>query len=97
MANRPAPNTFTFYLVLLPFTFYLLPFALAQACPGCKEALFDPAELPQRLSAAKGYALSIGLLLAVPAALVGGLTWLIVRAQRRRNVAPKLKCHGPAK
>lgn len=56
---------------------------VAEACPGCKEALFDPGALPQRLSAARGYALSIGLLLLIPYGLVGTLTALIVRAHRR--------------
>ncbi len=49
----------------------------------CKEALLDPAQLPQKLRTAKGYALSIGLLLTMPIALVGGVTALIVRASRR--------------
>ncbi len=55
------------------------------ACPGCKDALFDPGELPRRLAAARGYALSIGLLLVVPLGLVAGLTVLIVRASRRHQ------------
>lgn len=55
----------------------------AWACPGCKEALFDPGHLPQKLAAAKGYALSIGLMLATPVALVAIVATLIVRAQRR--------------
>ena len=57
----------------------------AWACPGCKEALVDPAELPQRLAAAKGYAASIGLMLVVPLSLVGGLTAVIVRSSRRQR------------
>lgn len=62
---------------------------LAWACPGCKEALFDPRELPQRLSTARGYALSIGLLLAVPALAVGGITLAIVRTLRRAQRPPE--------
>ena len=58
----------------------------ASACPACKEALFDPSQLHQKLSAAKGYALSIMLLLLVPSVLVGGITLLIVRASRRRTL-----------
>lgn len=54
------------------------------ACPGCKETLFDPSQLPQKLGAARGYALSIGLLLAVPFALVGGIAAAVIRANRRR-------------
>ena len=61
------------------------------ACPGCKEALFDPSELPRRLAVAKGYALSIGLMLAVPLGLVGGGAALIARAHRRKQRAA-----GPA-
>ncbi len=57
----------------------------AQACPGCKEALFDPEQLPQKLSTAMGYALSIGLMLLVPAGLVTAVTVSIVRAQRRQR------------
>ncbi|MDP3723861.1 MAG: hypothetical protein Q8R91_10290 [Candidatus Omnitrophota bacterium] len=55
----------------------------ADACPGCKEALFDPSQLPQRLSTARGYALSIGLMLGVPIALVGGVALLILHARGR--------------
>ena len=62
----------------------LLTTAVAWACPGCKEALFDPGQLQQKLSTAKGYAWSIALLLACPVALVGGVTALVVRASRRR-------------
>ena len=56
---------------------------LTRACPGCKEALFDPGQLQQKLSTAKGYALSIALLLSVPLALIGGITALIIRARHR--------------
>ena len=81
-------QNFEFYLVLLPFSFFLLTClfdfpAAVSACPGCKEALFDPSELPQKLSTARGYALSIGLMLAVPAALIAGITLSILRASRR--------------
>lgn len=62
----------------------LLVPATAWACPGCKEALFDPGQLAQKLSTARGYAISIGLLLAVPFVLVAGTAALIVRAYRRR-------------
>lgn len=60
----------------------------AEACPGCKEALFDPQQLPQRLSAAKGYALSIAALLGVPLLLVAGITWTIFRQVRRVSSPP---------
>ena len=62
---------------------------VAEACPGCKEALFDPGALPQRLSTARGYALSIGLLLAIPFGLVAGVTALVVRAHRRARRVPR--------
>lgn len=58
--------------------------ATGMACPGCKESLVDPSELGQRLATAKGYAFSIGLLLAVPVGLVSALTLAIVRAHRRK-------------
>jgi len=56
----------------------------AVACPTCKEALFDPAQAQQILGAAKGYAMSIGLMIGMPLLLVGGMTALIVRQARRR-------------
>jgi len=58
--------------------------SIANACPGCKEALFDPGQLQQKLAMAKGYALSIGLLLAVPFGLVAAGV-LLVSASRRRT------------
>ena len=67
--------------VIIYWMLYRMP--EASACPACKESLFDPSQLHQKLSAAKGYALSIGLLLSVPSALVGGIALLIVRAARR--------------
>lgn len=57
--------------------------SIAEACPGCKEALFDPAQLPQRLRTARGYAWSIAALLGVPLTLIGGLTLWVVKSQRR--------------
>ena len=65
--------------------------ATGWACPGCKEALFDPGQLHQKLWAAKGYALSIGLLLLAPAILVAALALMIVRGARRAGDA-----HGKA-
>lgn len=75
------------YVSITGVIVYLMLYQMpsAWACPGCKESLFDPAELPQRLSAAKGYALSIALLLGTPVALIGGVTALILRHQRRRG------------
>ena len=61
-----------------------LPVA-ASACPGCKEALFDPAQLQQKLSTARGYALSIGVMLMVPVALIGGVAAGIIRAAKRKK------------
>jgi len=55
----------------------------ALACPLCKEALFDPSQLHQRISTAKGYALSIGLLLLVPTGLIAGVAMSIIRSARR--------------
>ena len=60
--------------------FLLMPL-MAWACPGCKEALVEPGELPQRLALAKGYALSIGLLLGMPALLVSGVTLRLMRVK----------------
>jgi hypothetical protein len=72
---------------LAGFAFIVLLPHVVMACPGCKEALFDPGELQQKLSTAKGYAMSIGLLLAMPIGLIGGLTLLILRAHRRKRNA----------
>ncbi|GEM_PF-1924235 len=58
---------------------------VVEACPACSESLFDPKQLHQRLSAAKGYALSIALLLCVLFGLVGGITALVMQAQRRKS------------
>ena len=71
-------------LVALLFLMLLSLPAVVRACPGCKESLFDPGQMQQKRSTAKGYALSIGLLLAMPAGLIGGVTTLVVRAHRRR-------------
>ena len=71
-------------LLVLGWVLLLLPVS-ARACPGCKEALFDPGQLPQKLATARAYAWSIGLMLAVPLGLVGGVTTLVVRAQRRKR------------
>ena len=60
--------------------------AMVMACPLCKEALFDPGQLHQRLATARGYALSIGLMLLVPLGLIAGLAVWIVRATRRKSV-----------
>jgi hypothetical protein len=55
----------------------------AIGCPGCKDALVEPSELPQRLGLARGFTVSIGVMLAVPAALLAGLAALIVRSAHR--------------
>jgi len=55
----------------------------AQACPGCKEALFDPGQLAEKITTAKGYAFSIGVLLMVPFILTTVLTLLIARSIRK--------------
>lgn len=59
------------------------------ACPGCKEALFEPDKVQQQLSTARGYALSIGLMLLVPVGLIGGVTFSVVRASRRNKQASR--------
>ena len=75
--------------VLLPFTFCLLPYIVLQtsawACPGCKDALVDPAQVGTRLGMARGFAWSIGLLLAMPATLIGAVTLRVVWAARQRK------------
>ena len=66
----------------------------AWACPGCKEALFEPDKLAQRISTARGYAWSISLLLAVPCGLLATVAALIVRAHRRRGAAQRIDTVG---
>ena len=69
---------------LVLFCVLMMP-AMAVGCPGCKDALFDPGQLQQKRSTAAGYAFSIGLMLSMPALLVGGATVLLVRAHRRKR------------
>ena len=74
------------HFLILAAACLILP-AAAAACPGCKEGLFDPGQLAQRLGTARGYAWSIGLLLLVPAGLLGGIAALVLRGHRRRRAA----------
>ena len=60
--------------------------AVVHACPTCKESLVDFPQAQQVRQTAKGYALSIGLLIGTPMLLVGTVATLIVRHQRRRGV-----------
>ncbi len=69
--------------------FAALGAASASACPLCKEILFDPSHVQQRLAMAKAYALSIGLMLGVPVLLIAGVASLIVRSARHRHSIPK--------
>lgn len=59
--------------------------AAVRACPGCKEALIEPAQALQKQSTARGYNLSIALMLAVPATLIGATSALVVRSGRRNR------------
>lgn len=84
MKNRPTP--FVFWLPLVSFIFCLLTSAaVTSACPGCKDALIEPKEAPRRFATARGYAASIGLMLAVPATLVGGTTVALMRASKKNR------------
>lgn len=71
---------FALYFCLFTFDFFR---SATGACPGCKEALFEPGKVAQNLATARGYALSIALLLAVPVALIGTITLLIARARKK--------------
>ncbi len=58
------------------------------ACPGCKEAAFDtPEQAEQRIASAKGYGATIGMLLLVPVAMIGGIGFGVFRSVRRRPAA----------
>jgi hypothetical protein len=66
--------------------FCLLTFAFclrASACPGCKEALFDPGQVAETVGRSRGYAWSILLMLAVPCLLLGAVTGLLLQARRK--------------
>ena len=71
-------------IVFLMSALLLIP-TFADACPACKEAFFDPGQLTQKLSTARAYALSIGLLLAMPVTLMVIVTVMILRAHRRHR------------
>lgn len=68
-----------------PVWMFALLCAAAEACPMCKEAFLEPGQPEQRLSTARGYALSVGLMLAVPVCLLGTMAAAIVRVERRRH------------
>ena len=82
---NPKPKTQNPKFLMLTILVFFASSAVAWACPFCKEALFDPGQLQQKLSTARGYAMSIALFLSVPAVLVGGVAALIVRAFRRHK------------
>ena len=65
---------------------------VAEACPGCKAII---AERTSSLSAslAVGFYWSILVLLAVPFGLVAGMTWMLIRAVRRRS-SMEMTRHG---
>ena len=79
-SKLPTLLTLALWFCLLSFDFCL---RAVEACPGCKEAFFEPGKIAQNLSTARGYALSVMLMLAVPMLLIGGITTLILRARRR--------------
>src|SRR5262249_45201736 len=81
--HRLHPSPFTLMrLAMLAFLISLIA-GNAWACPGCQDALFNPAQAEQAVRTARGFAWSIYTLLAVPMLLVGGITALVVRASRR--------------
>ena len=55
----------------------------ALACPWCKDALFSPGESASQSGAAKGYALSIGLLLGLPVLMLSVIALAVIRSARR--------------
>ena len=56
---------------------------IAHACPGCSEALFDPAQGAARVGTLRGYLVSIVVLLGVPALMIGAISVAIFRARHR--------------
>ena len=77
-------RNFEFWIVILTIAYLLAPFTAA-ACPMCKESLFDPGQIGQKIATAKGYAISIGMLLAVPFILVASVIALVARSTRRAH------------
>jgi hypothetical protein len=67
--------------------------SLCEACPACKEAV--AAQSSEQRDVAAGYAASIGLLLAMPAALlVGGMG--VAAKFGRSQPQQRAKAHWPA-
>ena len=68
---------------------FALP-ASVLACPGCKEAAFEtPESARQKNATARAFAISIGLLLAVPFTLVGGIAFLVIRSRSSSLTTPE--------
>ena len=67
----------------------------AWACPGCSEALFDPAQGAARVGTLRGYLVSILVLLGMPVLMIGGVTVAVMRAARRaRRARSVVDTHG---
>jgi len=66
---------------LLAMGYWLLACGVAEACPTCSDMLSTDAAAPAGL--ARGFYWSILLFLSMPFALVGGMSWLIVRHARQ--------------
>ena len=63
---------------------------ITHACPGCSEALFDPAQGAARVGTLRGYLVSIVVLLGVPALMIGGVALAVMRASQRLRRARAL-------
>ena len=57
----------------------------AYACPGCSEALFDPAQGAARVGTLRGYLISIVMLLGIPVLMIAWVAMAVARASRRRR------------
>ena len=67
---------------LVVLALWLLTPTAALACPACKDAVFDSSQAQQTTQRAKGFAVSIALMLGMPALLIGGVATSVVLAHR---------------
>ena len=86
-SNQKREPWFSFLLsvcCLLSAVCFLCVFpTVAMACPWCKDALFSPGESAAQSGAAKGYALSIGILLGLPVLMLAVIALAVIRSIRR--------------
>ena len=96
-AQKTETETVSFLLAFSVFCLLSSVFwsSVVHACPGCSEALFDPAQGAARAGSLRGYLVSIIVLLGAPALMIGGVTLAVMRASRRaQRGRPTVDTHG---